>query len=156
MMNRLNDLNDLRLKVRTLKKMATCVLWKSIFWEGIMKGYEMSNEYNSKINQTGVVRSAYALGFKSIFYFVSVPASTPVLAACSRSTAFCAQSWRKIARHLRGQMCLQIGEKITQCMALYIMEYGLLMGYEGDHGIGISMEYQRNYSTLYVCSLRCH
>ena len=121
MMNRLNDLNDLRLKVRTLKKMATCVLWKSIFWEGIMKGYEMSNEYNSKINQTGVVRSAYALGFKSIFYFVSVPASTPVLAACSRSTAFCAQSWRKIARHLRGQMCLQIGEKITQCMALYIV-----------------------------------
>ena len=72
-----------------------------------MKGYETSNEYNSKINQTGVVRSAYALGFKSIFDFVSVPTSTSVLAACSRSTAFCAQSWRKIARHLRGAVCAQ-------------------------------------------------
>ena len=94
-----------------------------------MKGYEMSNEYNSKINQTGVVRSAFALGFKSISYFVSVPASTPVLAACRRSTAFCAQSWRKIARHLRGQMCLQIGEKITQCLAALYQSFMELMDY---------------------------
>ena len=111
-----------------------------------MKGYEMSNEYNSKINQTGVVRSAYALGFKSIFYFVSVPASTPVLAAGEKLHGTCVD-----------KCACKLGRKLPSVWRyISFMEYGLLMGYEGDHGIGISMEYQRNYSTLYVCSLRCH
>ena len=156
-MNRLNDLNDLRLKVRTLKKRLRAYYGNPFFGRGSWRDmkWAMSTTQRSIKQESSVLHMHWALNR----YFTLSPSQhqLPFWQLAAEALLSVPRAGEKLHGTCVDKCACKLGRKLPSVWRyISFMEYGLLMGYEGDHGIGISMEYQRNYSTLYVCSLRCH